>query len=372
MRQVWPDLPVGRAIRLTGASPDALALMLDPLPDGAPAVVTYRPASAPSLAAVTGEALDELERAAIRLFPVWLPGAEAVAGPAGAGAAAVRALARSMAPLAAQYGPFLADLAERALRQHATSGHIPVPGAGGHSAGRRVGFAAEVRAAGLAKVVASAYGRDSAALVVIAPDGLGEAESSMLVGACEWLAAHGRLGVWLTGAEYPATECLMPHRIAVPQPIKELEAVTVEIPDDRKPLPTLSVPAVAGSPASGSLWERALEAALAGKPWAHGRVWHQCYQPTPLDIQRFVDILWEREKLVVEVDGDEHRRNRLKWEADRRRDNRLQRDGYDVLRFPNERIDTDLVAVLHEIETHLCLRRTTEPEGPSPCPAATI
>lgn len=346
MAQRWADLPVGRAIRLTGTSPAALALMLDPLPDDAPAVVTYRPADAVSVAAVVGEALDELEQAAVRLFPVWLPGADGVTSPAGAGVAAVRALARSMAPASAHYGPFLADLAERALRRQAP---------------RHGRFSSEVRAVGLAKVAARAYDRTSAALVVVAPGELSTVASEILVGACVWLGEHARLGVWLIGAKPPSADRLMPYRITVPGYVTELErgvAESIEEPG----LPTLSIPAVAGLPAGGSTAEQALEQALAQHPWATGRAWHQRYQPTELDLLRFLDVLWEREKIVVEVDGPEHRAC-LKWADDRRRDNQLQRDGYIVLRFPNERIATDTASVLHDIHTHLRLRRSTAPEG---------
>jgi very-short-patch-repair endonuclease len=309
-------------------------------------VVTYRPTGALSVAAVVGEALDELEQAAVRLFPVWLPGAEGIASPAGAGVAAVRVLARHMAPSSMHYGPFLADLAERTLRRQAP---------------RHGRFPAEVRAAGLAKVVASAYDRAAAALVVAAPDELSEVASDVLVGACEWLAEHARLGVWLIGARMPAADRLMPYRVTVPRYVTELECSEVEVTEEPE-LPTLSIPTVAGSLAGGSDTEHALEAALAQHPWAQGRAWHQRYQPTKLDLLRFLDVLWEREKVIVEVDGSEHRAW-LKWADDRLRDNRLQRDGYIVLRFPNERIATDLASVLHDIQTHLHLRRSTTPEG---------
>lgn len=346
MAQLWSDLPVARAVRLEGASPAALALMLDPLPDDAPAVVIYRPTAARSVAAVVGEALSELEQAALRLFPVWLPEAEGVASPAGAGVAAVRALARSMAPATAQYGPFLADVAERALRRRAPQGER---------------FSSEVRAEGLAKIVASAYDRTDAALAVLAPDDLDDASSEVLVGACEWLAAHSRLGVWLLGARRPAADRLMPQRITAPDYVVRMERAAVA-PGKEPELPRLSTPAVAGSAAGGSATEQALENALAQHPWAAGRSWHQRYQPRQLDLLRFLDLLWAREKIVVEVDGPEHRAS-LKWADDRLRDNQLQREGYLVLRFPNERIANDMASVLHEVQTLLHLRRSSPSEG---------
>jgi len=338
----WADLPVDRAVRLTGLSPGALALMLDPIPDDAPAVVTYRPSSAPSVTAVVTEALDAIESAALRLFPVWLPGAEHITTPAGAGAAAVRALARNLAP---HRGNFLPDLAERGLRRQP-------PAAGRYSA--------EVRTAGLARVLASTYDRSSAALVVEVPSGLSVASQETLVGAAEWLASHGPMGVWLIGGELP-TDRLMTHRVRPPDAVSRLEREA--LPVDHEPeLPVLTVPPVAGTPNGASPTETALEAALRQHEWANGRVWHQRYQPTPLDLLRYLDLLWPAEKVVVEADGDEHR-GRLKWADDRLRDNLLQRGGYKVLRYPNDRITSDLAAVLHDIRTHLLQRRPPSPEG---------
>jgi very-short-patch-repair endonuclease len=63
------------------------------------------------------------------------------------------------------------------------------------------------------------------------------------------------------------------------------------------------------------------------------------------------------EKVVVEVDGDEHR-SRLKWADDRQRDNLLHLAGYVVLRFPNDRVAMDMAAVLNEIHMQLDLRRS--------------
>jgi very-short-patch-repair endonuclease len=338
----WADLPVGRAVRLTGASPAALALMLDPIPDGAPAIVTFRPSSVPSMAGVVVEALDALEAAALDLYPAWLPGAEHIASPAGAGVAAVRALARNMADGS---GHFLADLAERALRGQP-------PAASGHRA--------EARTAGLARVLAATYRRSSAALVVEVPAGFSTAQQETLIGAAEWLAGHGPMGVWLVG-EPLLDDRLMTFAVRLPEAVERLERETPPASEELD-LPVLSVPPVAGTPNRVSSIEMALEMALQQHPWARGRVWHQRYQPTPLDLLRYLDVLWPAEKVVVEVDGEEHRLP-LKWADDRLRDNMLQRDGYKTLRYPNARIASDLAAVLADIRAHLLQRRTPAPEG---------
>ena len=116
MARFWVDLPAGRVVRLDGASSDAIALALEPLPGHAPAVVTYRPDAAPVPQLAIEVVLRELDRVAVGLFPAWLPGAEWIDGPGGNGVAAVRTLAMRAASETEDFGPFLADLAERSLR----------------------------------------------------------------------------------------------------------------------------------------------------------------------------------------------------------------------------------------------------------------
>jgi very-short-patch-repair endonuclease len=45
-----------------------------------------------------------------------------------------------------------------------------------------------------------------------------------------------------------------------------------------------------------------------------------------------VDAVWDRERLVVEVDGYRYHRTRAKFERDRRKDAQLLAVGYRVLR----------------------------------------
>jgi very-short-patch-repair endonuclease len=69
---------------------------------------------------------------------------------------------------------------------------------------------------------------------------------------------------------------------------------------------------------------------------------------------------WEA-KLVVEVDGAQHAERRG-YDAARTR--RLERDGYMVLRFWNNEVLQDLVAVLAAIRTEL-LSRVPSPSHPA-------
>jgi hypothetical protein len=344
---LWERLPVGRVVRLTGASPAALALMVASPPPGAPAVVTYCPRSADSPSAVAGAVLDELESVAFDLFPAWLPAATGIAGPGGAGVAAVRALATQAAPRTAQFGPFLADLAESALR-------------GTRSPGR---FAAEVRAAGLARVVARSYDRAAVALLVHVPAGLSVDGEQALVGGLEWLAQRGGFGLWLAGAELSTVDWIPALPVRLPEAVASIErAATGKPAVQPSDPPAMAYPPIAGRPHPQSRAEQALEAALSTLPWAAGRAWNQTYQPRPLEPPVRLDLLWREERCVVEIDGPEHA-DPVRYEADRRRDVQLHLDGYVVLRFTNDQVARDLTLVVCQIEQFIQARRRANVEG---------
>lgn len=376
----WTRTPAGRVTRLRGASTEVIELALTPLPADAPAVVTFRPPLAATAAEVVACALDELEAAALRLFPAWLPAAEQLEGPGGAGVPAVRALALELAATTRHFGPFLADLAERALRDRAGS---PAPGTPAArrdtappgaerqpvSGGPRrrpiaVRFAPEVRAAGLARVVAESYRRTAAALLLDVPHGLDPGRQRALAAAGEWLAAHGGFTVWLAGADLPAAGRVTAYPVRLPEHVVELVATSGGDPAGDVaagdapaggPAPaTLSYPPVEGRPRADSAAETALEAALVQAAWAAGRVWNRRYPARPHYI---IDLVWPDERCVVEVDGDDHR-GRHKFAHDRRRDVLLQLDGFAVLRFTNHQVLTELGQVLAHLEQYLRSRRT--------------
>ncbi|MEU8278027.1 endonuclease domain-containing protein [Microbispora bryophytorum] len=376
MARSWRELPAGRVVYLHG-DPDAVALAVDPLPDDAPALVTYvpRPAGTPATdttgagtpAAVVADVLRELESAALAMFPAWLPEAAGITGPGGAAVAAVRALALRTGSATGHFAPFLAHLAERALRERATPGGIRSGvTAGDRTAGRAGTFPPEIRAAGLARVLRSGYRRPEAAILVRVPSGLSPASEEVLVAACEWLAHHGGFGVWLTGPP--------------PRSVDRIETVTAPIPEGVAALareiasgareepappaltfPPLTFPPLAGSPHPASAAERRLEAALSPCAWAAGREWNQLHASGPLSNPIRVDLLWRAERCVVEIDGPEHL-SPLRLAADSRRDLSLRRDGYAVRRFTNEQVLERLGTVLAELERflHQCRNGTFE------------
>ncbi|WP_063794835.1 DUF559 domain-containing protein [Microbispora sp. ATCC PTA-5024] len=326
---------------------------MEPLPEGAPATVVYDPRPVPTAADTVNAVLTDLEKAAAELFPAWLPEAATIEGAGGASVAAVRALALRAASASRHFGPFLADLAELSLRAMTGPDVAERSGAGA----RR--FAPEVRAAGLARVIAAGFRRDSAALLVLVPPGLSPAGEEVLVAASEWLAHHGGFGVWLAGAPLLAVDRV--ETIAM-RLSPRAAAPPVDLSDPR---PTLRFPAVAGIPHPASRAEKALEAALRSCSWAAGRAWNQAHQSSPLTPAVRVDLMWRAERCVVEVDGPEHRK-RLVFEADRQRDVRLQLDGFAVLRFTNDQIMTEMDTVLHQLERFLHRRRAGTFEGSTP------
>lgn len=344
----WTHSPAGRVTRLRGASTEVIELALTPLPDDAPAVLTFRPPASASAAEVVACALTELESAASRLFPAWLPTAEQLEGPGGGGVPAVRALAIEQAAGSRHFGPFLADLAEQALRERAGPAHAarrrPI-------AGR---FAPEVRAAGLARVVAESYRRASAALLVDVPAGLTGPQQLALAAAGEWLAAHGGFAVWLAGADLPDAARVAVRPVRLPEHVAELVATADDAPVAGPPPATLTYPPVEGRPRADSAAETALEAALVEAAWAAGRIWNRRYAARPYYV---IDLVWHDERCAVEIDGDEHRGPR-KFAHDRRRDVLLQLDGYAVLRFTNHQVLAELGQVLAHLEQYLRSRRT--------------
>jgi very-short-patch-repair endonuclease len=69
--------------------------------------------------------------------------------------------------------------------------------------------------------------------------------------------------------------------------------------------------------------------------------------------------MWPAERVVVELDGPDHR-GALKYADDRRRDNALTLGGYAVLRFLNDEVTADMSRVLAMIEELVVARRRDE------------
>ncbi|GAA1620964.1 endonuclease domain-containing protein [Actinoplanes couchii] len=337
MTRAWIDLPLDRPISVVGAGANDVLIRAESAPPGAPAVVspaadlTQRPA-----ALVTG-LLSGLDRIARELFPAWLPAAEPIEDATGAGIVAVRSIAQRTARETGQYGPFLADLAERALRLRSS-----------WTDDAAVRFDRGTRARGLARVIAASYRRAATVLLLPVPGPPAEVPEQQLMTAAHWLTDNG-FGVWLTGTPLAERHRFGPVPPGPPPPGPEPAPALV-------PACSPGYPPIPGRPHPASRAERMLEAGLAGRDWAAGRAWNQHHQVHTLANPVRLDLLWRPERLIVEIDGDEHR-GAARFAADRQRDVLLQLSGYAVLRFTNDQVIDHRDLVLSQIRTFLAGRR---------------
>ncbi|MFF5171777.1 DUF559 domain-containing protein [Micromonospora sp. NPDC000089] len=342
-------LPVDRVLRLDGPPIGVIAAAATADLDEV-AVVVLAPGPHSTPAAVVGAVLDELARVAAALLPGWLPEATDLPGDP-YGLAAVRAAATSRARTSPRLGPLYRELATAAL-----AGRAP----------RLTRFPPELRCRGLGRIVANGFDRPGLVLLLEVPPGLPEAGERALVAAAEWLAQHGRIGVWLAGAPLEWVDRLTRVRLATAEEGSGAgtAAPVAPVEHDEASAQPLAVPVagVTGRPHPASAAETSLEAALAGEPWAAGRCWNQTYQSHRLTAPVRLDLLWPTERCVVEVDGPEHC-HPVRFEADRQRDVRLQLDGHAVLRFTNTQISYDVGSVVHQIGTFIRARRRAIAEG---------
>jgi len=329
-------LPRRGVCHLTGATSDQLSILLDPLPAGLPVVIRYRMQAAPSASAVIYDVLCRLTQVAVDLFPAWLPDGDAVeSGGVNLDRAVVRMLAKQHAANSEHFAPFLLAVAESAVDGHIETRQFP----------------AEVQALGLSRILAAAYQRDAAVLLATSGD-FSDDEQRSAATAFEWLSNHGRFGVWLADHALPAID-RFPTVVAG---LAESGAESTP-PDDGSWSPAVvEYPAPIGKPHPGSAAEQLLERHLAACEWAAGRMWNTLHHGHPLAPPTRVDLMWEGERCVVEIDGADHRAAG-KYADDRRRDNVLVLDAFAVLRFTNEEVIDDPQRVLGTIEKLLTSRR---------------
>jgi very-short-patch-repair endonuclease len=340
---------------IDGMSADSLRLATELTSADAPAIITYTAAPQPRPVQVVDALLAELDQIARDLFPAWLPTAATIDSSPGSGVFAVRLIALRAARDAGLYGPFLADLAERALL-----GRDEPPRAESASRVTARRFDPETRAAGLAEAIAASFGREHTAILlqIVAP--MSAEEEEALLTAARWLTDSGGFGIWLTGTALQCAHEVETVWFRPPTPDGLLTGEPQEI-DEQDPCGSVGYPALAGRPHPGSHAEQMLEAALDEADWAAGREWNQLHQTHPLTNPVRLDLLWRAERCIVEIDGAEHRLP-TRFAADRQRDVLLQLAGFAVLRFTNSQVIQHRDLVLTQIREFLTGRRTANPE----------
>ena len=280
---------------------------------------------------LTEQVVDALSVAVTGTYPAWLPGAEHLAGPGGAGLAAVRAMCERAAAGSDLFGPFLLAAAEAALHGRPLS---------------VAEFARETAVRQARKLILRSYGYERLVVMVELAGTWTAAQIEVAEANALWLAGPGELGVWLFGR--PTARMTRVPRSSLPD-----GSPTSELPAAARP-PYVTPPR--GRPNPSSRAEQRLEAHLARTQWATGRAWNRTWQSGVLANPIRVDLVWMREKCVVELDGSDHL-DSDKYAADRARDRALQRAGFLVLRYTNDEVLGDVARVLDELEGFLRDRR---------------
>ena len=314
------------------ASPVAVREVVEATPAAGAAVLAVAvDAASAGRRDLAEQVVEALSEAVAGTYPAWLPDAEHLAGPGGAGLAALRTICERVAGDTDLFGPFLVAAAEAALcgRPFAVAG-----------------FARETAVRQARKLILRACGQGRLVVMVEltgtwTPAQIEAAEANAL-----WLSGPGELTVWLFGT--PTA-----RMTRVPRSASHARRRVSEPP--ATPHPPYLTP-LRGRPNAFSRAETCLEAHLARSPWAAGRAWNQTWSPGVLANAIRVDLVWPREKCVVELDGRDHL-DADKYAADRARDRALQRAGFLVLRYTNDEVLGDAARVLGELERFLEDRR---------------
>ena len=280
---------------------------------------------------LTEQVIDALSEAITGTYPAWLPEAGRLAGPGGAGLTALRAMCERAAASSDLFGPFLHAAAEASL------------------CGRPLAvaeFARETAVRQARRLILRAYGYERFVVMVELTGSWASAQIEIAEANALWLAGPGELAVWLFGS--PTAGMARVPRSSLHRRAPRSDPPAVSQAPYLTPL--------RGRPNPFSRVEQRLEAHLARSSWATGRAWNQTWSPGVLANPIRVDLVWRREKCVVELDGPDHL-DTDKYAADRARDRALQRAGFLVLRYTNDEVLGDVARVVDELERFLEDRR---------------
>jgi len=206
-------------------------------------------------------------------------------------------------------------------------------------------------------------------LIAVLKSTVANARLRALAQGAEWLASntHSRVLLVLPEAFRDAEEldhvahtaCVYP-RVRSASPVPERKPVVpARKSATQEAAPKVFVSAVFGQPHPKSDAERELHAQLSVDPEL--RLLFSYNQPvaTRFETKPTVDLLWDEGRLVIEIDGDDHR-GVLKFSQDRRRDYELVLSGYRVVRFTRSRVVESTGQVVQEIRDAVrhCRRET--------------
>jgi very-short-patch-repair endonuclease len=187
-----------------------------------------------------------------------------------------------------------------------------------------------------------------------------------VVHALEWLAANGNTAIAVLCRELPPGEppfdrLLYNARAVVPD---VLLPPHIDNPEDdpsgaeafeASPV-TLLLPPVHGRPHPQSLIEQRLSKMIEADAELTSKfVFNACVEHVSLKSPK-VDLLWAEGRLVIELDGAEHRGRRA-YRNDRHRDYEFLCAGYVVVRIPNDEIVEDFARTVEKIRSVVRLRR---------------
>jgi very-short-patch-repair endonuclease len=292
---------------------------------------------------IIAAAIDQLAGAAAGLWPLWFGGEDF--SELNDSALSHQYLLTKLTTLRSRYPRLSTAWAEAAIRQILRC-HNP----------RVLGAAAEMEWSQLCHAI-SPNGLIAATTV----DQSFPQSAVAAVHALEWLAANGNVAIAVLCRELPSPDPpfdrLLYGARAVRPDDREIE------PDNRQAIEveaspaTLLLPSVHGYPHPMSLIEQRLskmieaDAELTSKFVFNARI-----EDVSLKSPK-VDLLWVEGRLVIELDGAEHRAQRA-YRDDRHRDYELLCAGYAVVRIPNEEIIEDFAKALEKIRSVVRLRRS--------------
>ena len=214
-------------------------------------------AASPERSGLTEQVIAALSEAVAGTYPAWLPEAEHLAGPGGAGLAAVRTICERVACSTDLFGPFLIGVAEASLCRR------PVGVAG---------FAQETAVRQARKLILRAYGYGRLVISIELTGTWSTAQIEVAEANALWLAGPGELTVWLFGASTA-------YMTRVPRSFLHDRMPASDPP--AMPRAAYLTP-LRGRPNAFSRAETHLEAHLARSPWATGRAWNQTWSSSVL------------------------------------------------------------------------------------------